>query len=473
MLLLLYAGAAAQESPAVGRFRLVQERREWADAEERCVGLGGHLASVHDAEEATAVSELCLSHLGEGGGCWIGLNDMGHEGSFEWSDGSPLDFVNWNPGEPDSNGHGDAAYIYTGGDEAKASQGWATGKWDDNKPTSAKGAFVCKLGSYPVARWKRFPFAWPASVPLPLAYYWLDDGEGSQLHDSISGSVRGSVTYELADQPSPYPGANWVGDSKFGTTIACGSAATGQKDTLELADLDYGTSGAWALNFWVRNPPGSDFEGAQREQFFGHGDPLLPTTTRNQVHLQFESSGAIRTIVYDGSDADRNSICAPPCTACDDSQSAECRATRSSVVASTDTTPVFGSVSDEQWHMLTLTTHPGISRTKGYTLYIDGETRANSPHIDGVGMDNYRGDPAARAQAANGGDPIQPKGPMRLCERAIESATPRSPTLSQSSCRAPTRTIPTYIPKRSTTPTSYHLSTSRRGLHAQVRPCDG
>ena len=26
--------------------------------------------------------------------------------------------------------------------------------------------------------------------------------------------------------------------------------------------------------------------------------------------------------------------------------------------------------------MLTLTTHPGLAHTKGYTLYIDGQTRA-------------------------------------------------------------------------------------------------
>ena len=45
MLLLLYAGVAAQEFPAVGLFRLVQERREWADAEARCIGIGGRLAS--------------------------------------------------------------------------------------------------------------------------------------------------------------------------------------------------------------------------------------------------------------------------------------------------------------------------------------------------------------------------------------------------------------------------------------------
>ena len=64
-----------------------------------CGRRGGHLASVHDEEDAKAVSELCRSHLGEGGGCWIGLSDQGHEGSFEWSDGSPLDFEDWNPGE--------------------------------------------------------------------------------------------------------------------------------------------------------------------------------------------------------------------------------------------------------------------------------------------------------------------------------------------------------------------------------------
>ena len=45
MLLLHYAVAVAQEFPAVGPFRLVQERREWADAEARCVSIGGHLAS--------------------------------------------------------------------------------------------------------------------------------------------------------------------------------------------------------------------------------------------------------------------------------------------------------------------------------------------------------------------------------------------------------------------------------------------
>ena len=44
--LLLLSAVAAQEFPAVGPFRLVQERREWADAEARCVSIGGQLAKL-------------------------------------------------------------------------------------------------------------------------------------------------------------------------------------------------------------------------------------------------------------------------------------------------------------------------------------------------------------------------------------------------------------------------------------------
>ena len=32
--------------------------------------------------------------------CWIGLNDEAIEGNFVWSDQSAIDFVHFNPGEP-------------------------------------------------------------------------------------------------------------------------------------------------------------------------------------------------------------------------------------------------------------------------------------------------------------------------------------------------------------------------------------
>ena len=47
-----------------------------------------------------------------------------------------------------------------------------------------------------------------------------------------------------------------------------------------------------------------------RTQFFGHGDPVFPTTARNQVHIQYEKDGGILAIIKDSKDLDRYTI---PC----------------------------------------------------------------------------------------------------------------------------------------------------------------
>ena len=45
-------------------------------------------------------------------------------------------------------------------------------------------------------------------------------------------------------------------------------------------------------------------------QFFGHGDPLMATSTRHQVHIQYEKDGGILAIIKDSKDLDRYTI---PC----------------------------------------------------------------------------------------------------------------------------------------------------------------
>ena len=94
------------------------------------------------------------------------------------------------------------------------------------------------------------PFA--KSFDSLVAYYVFDDGAGFDLKESVSNvSNAGRVLYESKHQTVNYTQPNWSEDEYFGTVIACGSKDTEQKDTLELADVDYAdASGAFTINVW-------------------------------------------------------------------------------------------------------------------------------------------------------------------------------------------------------------------------------
>ena len=144
------------------------------------------------------------------------------------------------------------------------------------------------------------PDFFPASIPAPMAYYYLAEGSGYDLTDSVSGNTSaGSVNHveehqlapkdQWANASSPktaaHSGPNWQEDEYFGTSIACGKIDDTiiQKDTLSFADVDYGSNGSWAWSVWFRHEAGVNYPDYQREQFFGHGDPVFPTTSFDQV----------------------------------------------------------------------------------------------------------------------------------------------------------------------------------------------
>ena len=158
------------------------------------------------------------------------------------------------------------------------------------------------------------PFLMPAGIQRPLAYYYLDEGHGWNLRDTIAGnSTAGEVTYEdTSSHPenANYTEPNWRDDDIFGSAIQCGRADTWQKDTLSLADVDYGHSGRWAMSVWFRHDP-ENFPGYSREQFIGHGDPIRPTSSNNQFHVQMERSNKFLTIMRDSTDIDRYTLSDP------------------------------------------------------------------------------------------------------------------------------------------------------------------
>jgi len=235
-------------------------------------------------------------------------------------------------------------------------------------------------------------------IPSPLAYYYLDDGSGYDLKESVSGDfTAGHVIPENISQRDTEHTPNWVNDEFFGKTVACGdisnkrdpTAGAIEKDTLSLKDVDYGSSGAWAWSVWFRHEKGVNFPDYDKEQLFGHGDPLQQTIDINQVHVQMEKSGVIRTIVGDSNDAEVPTDYG---------------------IQDTDLVSL-NNVDNGNWHQLILSTRQ--DGAKGFNVYVDGVLQASSP--SGKGKSNpYESSP----WLARGGEPIDPVGPIRFCGRA-------------------------------------------------------
>ncbi|GMT12463.1 hypothetical protein PFISCL1PPCAC_3760 [Pristionchus fissidentatus] len=76
------------------------EPMEWADAEGACKDMGGHLASIHDQQTSDFVRRSAVG-AGVIDPVYIGLSRT-DESKMAWSDGSVVDYSNWQLGEPES-----------------------------------------------------------------------------------------------------------------------------------------------------------------------------------------------------------------------------------------------------------------------------------------------------------------------------------------------------------------------------------
>ncbi|KAK5969033.1 C-type lectin-1 [Trichostrongylus colubriformis] len=122
-------------------------------AEEMCREFGGHLASIHSAEENTFMTNLVMTGYvvtKSNYHTWIGLIKEGR--NWKWTDGSSVDYTNWFPGQPDGVGGGvQCAQLW--GDYMDAlprpfpmhhGSHWRTGKWNDIRCTTQMRSYVCK-----------------------------------------------------------------------------------------------------------------------------------------------------------------------------------------------------------------------------------------------------------------------------------------------------------------------------------------
>ncbi|KAI8513913.1 hypothetical protein Bbelb_082370 [Branchiostoma belcheri] len=128
-------------------YKLFTDKVDWSTANRKCRQHGANLASVTSADENNFVTRLIsnaplgfIRHL-----VYFGLKLTG--GGWEWTDGSPVSYTNWAPGEPGRNlwgKTGDCANMYSKDDSnmwirAKGKKG----QWNDHK-CSWELPYVCK-----------------------------------------------------------------------------------------------------------------------------------------------------------------------------------------------------------------------------------------------------------------------------------------------------------------------------------------
>jgi lectin-like protein len=85
----------------------------WTNAQAQATNLGGHLAVIDDAAENAWILETFGNYGGVSRVLMIGLTDESQEGQWRWSNGDPVSYVNWAPGEP-NNGQGIFSYENVG-----------------------------------------------------------------------------------------------------------------------------------------------------------------------------------------------------------------------------------------------------------------------------------------------------------------------------------------------------------------------
>ncbi|KAG7499177.1 macrophage mannose receptor 1-like [Solea senegalensis] len=116
-------------------YKLVEKPETWEAAQASCQQEGGNLASIDMSYDQAFIALVALQAKAD---TWIGLRRK-DDGSYSWTDGWPVFFTHWGPGEPTNikdegcvSMHSTSHHFY--------------GTWNDTKCDQAK-PYICKITS--------------------------------------------------------------------------------------------------------------------------------------------------------------------------------------------------------------------------------------------------------------------------------------------------------------------------------------
>ena len=99
----------------------------WEAARTQATAEEAYLVAINDAAE-----QKWLQIVFGNQPSWIGLNDVGQEGEWQWDSGEPLTYTNWGFQEPDDTNNGDEDCVIMG----------PSGKWEDINPADGQWSWI-------------------------------------------------------------------------------------------------------------------------------------------------------------------------------------------------------------------------------------------------------------------------------------------------------------------------------------------
>ncbi|CAH1265253.1 COLEC11 [Branchiostoma lanceolatum] len=110
-------------------------RQTHATATDECASFGARLADSKSADVNNFLVSLANGVL-PGEAFWFGLHDYEHEGQWQWSDDTDVDYTNWHPGEPNGGVGQSCGQLYT-----------SNSMWDDDSCDIQK-YYICQQDTW-------------------------------------------------------------------------------------------------------------------------------------------------------------------------------------------------------------------------------------------------------------------------------------------------------------------------------------